>query len=61
MLIVPEVHGAEVAFMPWSSPSRRPDEDRPLVVVAVAEDQPEEPDVPEGPDVSDAQPGDEEA
>ena len=24
MLVVPEVHGAEVAFIPWSDPSRRP-------------------------------------
>jgi hypothetical protein len=43
MLVVPEVHGAEVAFTPWSDPSRRPADDRPLVVVAVADDEPEEP------------------
>jgi hypothetical protein len=55
MLVVPEVHGAEVAFTPWSDPTRRPAEDRPLVVVAVADDEPEDP------DPSDAQPGDEEA
>ena len=53
MLVVPEVHGAELAFVPWSDPSRRPHDDRPLVVVAVADDEPEDP--------SDAQPGDEEA
>jgi hypothetical protein len=55
MLVVPEVHGAELAFVPWSDPSRRPQEDRPLVVVAVADDEPEEP------PISDAQAGDEEA
>jgi hypothetical protein len=43
MLVVPEVHAAELAFVPWSDPSRRPDEQRPLVVVAVADDEPEEP------------------
>jgi hypothetical protein len=42
MLIVPEVHAAEIAFIPWSSPARRPPEERPLVPVAVA-DEPEEP------------------
>jgi hypothetical protein len=54
MLVVPEVHGAEVAFTPWSDPSRRPADDRPLVVVAVADDEPEEPEL-------DPEPGDEEA
>lgn len=43
MLIVPEVHAAEIAFVPWSSPARRPPEERPLVAVAVADDEPEEP------------------
>jgi hypothetical protein len=43
MLVVPEVHAAELAFLPWSDPSRRPDAERPLVVVAVADDEPEEP------------------
>jgi len=43
MLIVPEVHGAELAFVPWSDPARRPDDERPLVVVAVADDEPEDP------------------
>jgi hypothetical protein len=55
MLVVPEVHGAELAFVPWSDPTRRPHDERPLVVVAVADDEPEEP------GFSDAQPGDEEA
>jgi len=43
MLVVPEVHGAELAFIPWSDPSRRPHDARPLVVVAVADDEPEDP------------------
>lgn len=34
-LIVPEVHGAELAYLPWRSPRRRPDEERPLVAVNV--------------------------
>jgi hypothetical protein len=42
-LIVPEVHGAELSFLPWRSPRRRPDDERPLVVVDVREpDQPED-------------------
>jgi hypothetical protein len=31
--LVPEVRGAEVTFLPWSSPARRPDTERPLVSV----------------------------
>ena len=31
--LVPEVRGAEVAFLPWSSPAFRPDAERPLVTV----------------------------
>jgi hypothetical protein len=54
MLVVPEVHAAELAFVPWSDPSRRPDEERPLVVVAIADDEPEEP------EASDSEAGDEE-
>ena len=54
MLVVPEVHAAELAFVPWSDPSRRPDDERPLVVVAVADDEPEEP------GSSNPEPGDEE-
>ncbi len=42
MLIVPEVHAAEIAFIPWSSPARRPADERPLVAVAVADDEPGE-------------------
>jgi hypothetical protein len=30
---VPEVRGAEVAFLPWGTPRRRPEEERPLVAV----------------------------
>ncbi|HWE82693.1 MAG TPA: hypothetical protein VG265_13670 [Gaiellaceae bacterium] len=43
VLIVPEVHGAEVAFLPWTSPVRRPQSERPLVAVDVPEtlDEPE--------------------
>jgi hypothetical protein len=66
MLIVPEVHAAEIAFLPWSSPARRDDDDQPLVNVSVPDETPEEPPVAEaepepeeGP--SDAEPGDEEA
>ena len=29
--LVHEVRGAEIAFLPWESPARRPEEDRPLV------------------------------
>jgi hypothetical protein len=49
-LIVPEVHGAELAFLPWRSPRRRPDDERPLVVV----------NVPDQPGSGDSEPGDEE-
>jgi hypothetical protein len=39
ILIVPEVHAAEIVFVPWSSPARRPEEERPLVAVAVPDDE----------------------
>ena len=29
--LVPEVRGAEISFLPWESPARRPEDDRPLV------------------------------
>ena len=29
--LVPEVRGAEIAFLPWESPARRPEQERPLV------------------------------
>lgn len=59
MLIVPEVHAAQIAFIPWSSPARRPPEDRPLVPVAVADDVPEE-QLDLDQESGDAEPGDEE-
>jgi hypothetical protein len=37
ILIVPEVHSAEVALIPWSDPSRRPEEERPLVTVVTSD------------------------
>jgi hypothetical protein len=37
ILIVPEVHSAEVALIPWSSPCRRPGRERPLVTVTLPE------------------------
>jgi hypothetical protein len=43
MLIVPEVHAAEIAFLPWSSPTRRDEADQPLVSVTVPDELPEEP------------------
>ena len=58
MLIVPEVHAAEVAFLPWSSPRRRPEPERPLVTVSLPHEPPEEPAAEEA---SDAEAGDEEA
>jgi hypothetical protein len=66
MLIVPEVHAAELAFIPWSSPARREEEERPLVNVSVPEETPEEPAAAEAEtesedDASDAEAGDEEA
>jgi hypothetical protein len=60
MLIVPEVNAAEIAFIPWSSPARRGEEERPLVHVSVPDETPEEPAVTEE-DASDAETGDEEA
>jgi hypothetical protein len=29
--LVPEVRGAEITFLPWESPARRPEDERPLV------------------------------
>jgi hypothetical protein len=39
VFLAPEVHGAEVSFVPWDDPSRRPESERPLVAVQVAESQ----------------------
>ena len=50
--VAPEVRGAELTFLPWRSPRRRPEAERPLVAVQV----PERVD-----DQLDAEPGDEEA
>ena len=46
VFLAPEVHGAEVAFLPWTSPARRPESERPLVAVDVPESV-EEPDYDE--------------
>ena len=35
VFLVPEIRGAEVAFLPWRSPRRRPEAERPLVTVDV--------------------------
>jgi len=37
VFLAPEVSGAELAFLPWDSPARRPETERPLVAVQVAE------------------------
>jgi hypothetical protein len=54
MLIVPQVHAAEVAFVPWSSPARRAEAERPLVPVTADDELEEAEDL-------DAEAGDEEA
>jgi hypothetical protein len=58
MFVVPEVSGAELTFLPWRSPRRRPEAERPLVAVHVPK-YVEEP--PELDTELDAEPGDEEA
>jgi len=35
--LVPQVRGAEVTFLPWNSPARRPEHERPLVTVSGAQ------------------------
>jgi hypothetical protein len=37
VFLAPEVSGAEVSFVPWDSPVRRPESERPLVAVQVAD------------------------
>ncbi len=37
VFLAPEVSGAEVSFVPWDDPSRRPESERPIVAVQVAE------------------------
>jgi hypothetical protein len=53
-----EVHGAQVAFLPWHSPRRRPEQARPLLAVSLRAGLGEP---GEDNDDLDAQPGDEEA
>ena len=55
----PEVHAAEISYLPWSSPVRRPEQDRPLVAVSVPDDTPPEPTAAH--EESDPETGDEEA
>ncbi len=33
VFLAPEIHGAEVSYLPWDDPSRRPESERPLVAV----------------------------
>lgn len=35
VFLVPDVHGAEVSFLPWQSPRRRPADERPLLAVPI--------------------------
>jgi len=37
VFLAPEVSGAELTFLPWDSPARRPEAERPLVAVRVAD------------------------
>ncbi len=61
VLLAHEVHGAEVAFLPWTSPARRPPSERPLVAVELPESV-EEPDYDEAEEeLGDPEAGDEEA
>ena len=64
VLLAPEVHGAEVAFLPWSSPTRRPEGERPLVAVdlpeTVEEPDYDEPEAEAEEELGDPEPGDEE-
>jgi len=57
--LVPEVRGAEVVFLPWRSPRRRPEAERPLVEVQVPGTVDEPRELDGGP--LDPEPGDEEA
>lgn len=63
IFLVPEIRGAEVVFLPWRSPRRRPEADRPLVEVQVpgSVEEPSELDSgPLDPGPLDPEPGDEE-
>jgi hypothetical protein len=35
VFLVADVHGAEVSFLPWRSPRRRPEDERPLLAVPI--------------------------
>jgi len=37
IFLAPEISGAEVSFLPWDDPSRRPESERPLVAVEVGD------------------------
>ncbi len=37
VFLVPEIQGAEISFLPWDDPSRRPESERPLVAVEAGE------------------------
>jgi hypothetical protein len=37
VFLAPEVQGAEVSFVPWDDPSRRPESERPIVAVQVGD------------------------
>jgi hypothetical protein len=58
VFLVPDVHGAEVSFLPWRSPRRRPEDERPLLAVPIRTelDDPGEREL----DGLDPEPGDEE-
>ncbi len=43
ILLVPEVHAAEISLFPWSSPALRPETERPLVALTVPDDEPIDP------------------
>jgi len=59
VFLAPEIHGAQVTFLPWRSPRRRPEAERPLTTVLLRPglDQGERP----GDGPLDPEPGDEEA
>ncbi len=43
VFLAPEIQGAEVSFVPWDDPSRRPESERPLVAVEAGEGYDDEP------------------
>ena len=58
--LVREAHGAKLSFLPWESPRRRPSGERPLIDVDIVERAEREIPLPDPPDGSDTEPGDEE-